>query len=394
MTKINAATDILHGMMDLPFKILSTTAQEQAPVELERIVLAGLSRTSASCGAMEKAAPARGEARATLLRLSDSLDLREAVLVSTCSRFEIVACADEPAAAAEGLRERLAARAGLEAGSEAYVLRGRDAVRHLFRVASGLDSWILGESEILGQVKQAYAQALRWGCTGPDLNRIFQRAVAAGKDVRTRTGIQRGIHTIGGAAALVARRAFPDGARELVVFGAGQAAESVTRHLAERDGAAGALFERVTIANRTLEHARSLAGPLGAHAVGLEEGFARLAVADAAVFSVSSPQPLLNSCLRGLRSGGRGRLVVIDLGMPRNVEPDCKSCPGVELHDLDDLRRVMAEAAQGKAAEKEKAERLAASAADECCSELVRRSRRARGLETGERELSLIRGAR
>ncbi|MBI4422694.1 MAG: glutamyl-tRNA reductase, partial [Elusimicrobia bacterium] len=190
----------------------------------QRIVLVGINHLSAPVACRERAAVGAAALPETLSFLRASLGLAEVAVLSTCSRVEVVA-ALRPGATPEALVAWLTDRVGEEGRSSVYVRRGPDAVRHLFRVAAGLDSWIVGESEILAQLKSAYQAALAGKFTGRALNRVFQSAMAAGKAVRARTGIQHGIHSIGGAAALVAKRIFREGGGQVVVFGAGQAAE-------------------------------------------------------------------------------------------------------------------------------------------------------------------------
>lgn len=341
----------------------------------DNLVVAGLNHLLAPLSTREKAAVPASERESVLDELS-AAGLRESVLLSTCSRIELVVAAEDPEAAEAWLAGWFARRAGDEAAASLRVRRGSEALRHVFRVAAGLDSWIVGESEILGQVKEAYRFSLEEGRTRRTLNRIFQRAIEAGKLVRSRTGLQGGVHSIGGAAALLARRVFgeKDGG-QVVVFGAGQAAEDVARHLAAK------AFGRLVVANRTLERARAVAEPLGARAASLDEGLALLGETEIAVFSLGGGRPLLDAAALKRRLAGRKRpLFLIDLGLPRNVEPACARLDGVYLYDLDDLRAVVRERSAQKAAEKERAEVLAALAAAECAVELeAGRPRPARG---------------
>ncbi len=332
----------------------------------ERMFVVGLNHLNASVSSREKAVVSSQDLPRILAELKALVPLEEVVVLSTCSRVDIFAVCADPRAGRELVREWFTGRAGSAIEASLYDLQGEDALRHLFRVASGLDSWIIGESEILAQVKKAYQAALELGFTRKVLNRAFQSAIAAGKDVRTATGIQNGIHSIGGATAMVAKRIFGEKAGgEILVFGAGPAAETVVRHLAAKK------FDRIIVANRTLENARAIADSLGGTAVTLEEGLARLHDVEVAVFSTSAEEPLLKAAMLARMLPGRAKpLFLVDLGVPRNVEPACATFESVYLYDLDDLKRMIQDSMAGKHAEKDRAESLAASAALECRVEL------------------------
>ncbi|MBI4348636.1 MAG: glutamyl-tRNA reductase [Elusimicrobia bacterium] len=334
--------------------------------DADRIVVVGINHLGAPVACRERAAVPAAKIPETLADLKARLGLRELAILSTCSRVEIVAALDE-GQGPDGLVEWFSERVGEEGLSSVYLKSGVEAVRHLFRVASGLDSWIIGESEILAQLKQAYQLAQQHKHTGRRLNRLFQSALAAGKSVRARTGIQHGIHSIGGAAALVAKGIFRETSGEVVVFGAGQAAEAVVRHLAAKN------FSRIYVANRTLERAEAVAQPLGAHALTLEDGLKRLAQAEVAVLSLSTEEAFLTpETLAPLVQGRARSLFVVDLGLPRNADPGCSALDGVYVYDLDDLKSMVRESMDGKAAAKDLAEVLAADEAAKCWKELTK----------------------
>jgi glutamyl-tRNA reductase len=330
------------------------------------MLVVGLNHLNASVSSREKSVVSSHDLPAILDQLKIHAALEEIVVLSTCSRVEIFAVSADPRRGREVLRSWFTGRVGFEIAPFLYAHEGEEAIRHLFRVASGLDSWIIGETEILAQVKKAYQSALALGFTRGILNRAFQSALAAGKDVRCATGIQNGIHSIGGATAMMAKRIFGDEAGgEILVFGAGQTAEAVVRHLAAKK------FDRIVVANRTVENARTIAGKLGGSAATLEEGLARLDRADVAVFSASVSEPLLTTAaLARVLPRRRKRLFLVDLGVPRNVEPACAKLDSVYLYDLDDLKRMIHESMAGKLDDKYQAEELAASAAHDCRREL------------------------
>ncbi|MBI4376166.1 MAG: glutamyl-tRNA reductase [Elusimicrobia bacterium] len=332
------------------------------------IVEVGINHLKASVPLRERLAVLPKESEAALEQVLESAGAQEAVLLSTCSRLEAYVVAKDPVQAEAGLKAWFAGRAAAEVLPALESRRGIDAIAHLFRVACGLDSWIIGESEILGQVRKAYEFSLERRHTGSMLNRLFQRAVAAGKKVRTETSIQAGIHSIGGAAAVLARKIFQSEQRgSIIVFGAGEVAESVVRHLAAKN------FDKIWVANRTLERAKALAAPLGAQALSLEAGLARLSEAEIAIFSLQTSAPFLSASEVSQRIATRGRpLFLIDLGVPRNVEASCMDLSNVYLYDLDQLKAVVAENMTRKAADKEKAEILARQLTMECDEELKR----------------------
>lgn len=336
--------------------------------DADRIVAVGINHLGAPVACRERAAVPAAKIPETLAELKARFGLSEVALLSTCSRVELFAVLPE-GRNPEGLARWFQDRVGEEGASSVYVKRGREVVGHLFRVASGLDSWIIGESEILAQVKLAYQTAQGLKLTGRYLNRLFQSALAAGKSVRARTGIQHGIHSIGGAAALVAKGIFREAGGEVVVFGAGQAAEAVVRHLAAKN------FSKIAVANRTLERAEAVARPLDAEALTLEQGIARLATAEVAVCSLSTSEAWLTPALLAPLARGRSRgLFIVDLGLPRNVEPECGKLEGVYVYDLDDLKEMVRESMEGKAAAKDLAEVLAGAEADKCWVELTKPS--------------------
>ena len=327
----------------------------------------GISHLLAPLSARERAAVAGVDVEGVLLELKRDLVLQEAVLLSTCSRLELYGTAADPARALESARLWFVSRAGLEIEPSLVLRGGADALAHLFRVTAGLDSWIIGESEILGQVKRAYETARSAAATGPALNRAFQSALAAGKAARAQTAIQNGVHSIGGAAAMLARSIFglrDDGA--IVVFGAGDAAEAAVRHLSAKN------FRRISVANRTTDKAQTLAARVGGTGVSFEAGLAMLAEAEIAVFSTASRVALLEPVALAeimSRRGGRS-LFLVDLGMPRNVDPACGAVSGVFLYDLESLKGVVARSVAGKSGEKEKAEDIVARAASACAAEI------------------------
>lgn len=288
------------------------------------------------------------------------------IVLSTCSRFEVYFQPDKDGE--QAMVAWLNLRAGRDISESLFIHRGAEAVGHLFRVAAGLDSWIMGETEILGQCKAAYQGA----CAEKTANRFghlsFQRALMVGKKVRNETRIVGGIASIGGAAAMMARSIFSDlKERVVVVFGAGTMAASSVRHL--RSKGAGKLY----ISNRSLDKGQALAAELGGEPVTLAEGFERLDEADIAVFSTGADRYLLNEeAARALsrRRGGRS-LFIIDIAMPRNVAPEVAKAEGVYLYDIDDLKGVVAKSLAKREADMAQAAAIVAAESADCWQRLT-----------------------
>ena len=266
----------------------------------------------------------------------------EAVCLSTCNRTEVYLADGDPDAA-----EARAAEALLGDEVELYRMTDEAAALHLFRVAAGLDSLVPGEGEILGQVRDAYEA----GAHGPVLDRLFREALRVGKKVRTETAINESPASVSSAAAALAQQVFGElsGCRVLLV-GAGEVSELAARALAAR----GATIAAVT--SRTQANAERLADAFGAYAVPFDRFGAELERADVVVSSTSSSEPILS---RGRVPDRKGRpLFVIDLAVPRDVEPGVAQLEDCYLYDIDDLQAVVRESLSGRRREAERAESI------------------------------------
>jgi glutamyl-tRNA reductase len=263
----------------------------------------------------------------------------EAAILSTCNRTEIY-CAADQAATADTLRW-LAQTGGVstqELQSHTYLLEGDAAARHAFRVASGLDSMVLGEAQILGQLKDAVRAAEQAGALGSTLNQLFQRSFAVAKEVRTATEI--GAHSISMAAASVrlAGQLFEDLKGIKVLFvGAGEMIELVVTHFAAKQPKA------MAIANRSLERGEKLAGRFGAEVLRLAELPERLHEFDAVISCTASTLPLigLGAVERALKKRKHRPMFMVDLAVPRDIEPEVKGLEDVYLYTVDDLASVV-----------------------------------------------------
>ncbi|MBW2280693.1 MAG: glutamyl-tRNA reductase [Deltaproteobacteria bacterium] len=297
------------------------------------VVLVGLNHRTAPLDVRERHTVARlqlVEANEELAR--DDL-FEEAALISTCNRTERLAVAAEPHAAADRLRLCFGESADPDVW-HLYELHGIEAVQHVFRVASGLDSMVLGEAQILGQLKDAYRAAFEAGACGAILHHLFQRAFRTAKRVRSETGLGAGQVSLARVGTQLAGEIFESlEDKRVLLVGAGEMAESALAGL--RDAGARDLV----ILNRTVETAEELAGRLGALAGGLDRLGHELAEADVVITSLTLDRPLLSAAdVREAISARHGRaLLIVDLGIPRNIATDVNSIDDVYLYDLDDL---------------------------------------------------------
>jgi len=324
------------------------------------LVVLGLSYRTAPVSQREKAALDADGTRGLLRRLMADPRVDEAAAVSTCNRSEVYVVSEDPehgrAAAAEALVacSRISAA---ELSCAHYSLCDAAAAGHLFRVAGGLDSMVLGESEVQGQVRAAGQMAREEGALGPLLDRLFRQAIAAGARVRRETQIATGPMSVSSLAVDIARRALPDlGSRRVLLVGAGRMGASTGRAL-RRNGAS-----HITVANRTLSAARELASQLGGRAVGLDALAEELPRADMIVCSTDAPFAIVrpDAVARALAARPERPLVLIDLAVPRDVEPEVASVTGAVLFDIDDIERAMKENLAGRRRELVPAEAIVA----------------------------------
>ncbi len=262
--------------------------------------------------------------------------------ISTCNRTEIVLVAADPVEAESATLAVLAREAEIrptELLGHLYSWFGRDVVSHLFAVASGLDSMIVGEAEVQGQVKRAYELALVEGATGPITNRLFREALTTGKRVRTDTGVSRSRVSVSSVAVELAADMLGDlSQRRVLVVGAGENGELTARALREHG------VETVFVANRHYDRAIGLASRFGGGAVRFEELPSELEQADIVVSCTGSPHQIIGrEELQLVAEARAGRpLVLIDIAVPRDIDPSVRELPGIALYDMDDLQRAVA----------------------------------------------------
>jgi glutamyl-tRNA reductase len=327
------------------------------------VLVLGLSHRSAPLAIRERLAVTPESARVILGRFPVA-GASEAVVLATCGRCELYAAGEDGRPDAEALAGLLVEASGEPVGVfEPYLERRADgeAVLHLFRLATGLDSLVVGESEILGQVGTALRAADEAGSSGPILREVFRWAMRAGRRARSETAIGAGAWSVPSVAVEVAGRALGGLAgRAVLVVGAGEMGELAVRQLARRGAGP------VTVLNRTLERASRLAAPFGAAAAGLERLPQALRQADIVVTSTGAPGVVVPvEDVRDAMQGREGRpLVIVDMALPRDVHPAVRTVAGVHYFDLDDLAARAAETVAERRSEEPKVEAIVAEEAE------------------------------
>jgi glutamyl-tRNA reductase len=322
---------------------------------VNELLAIGASHKTASLALRERLALPEGRAASLVGELVRSGEVLEAVAISTCNRTEIYLAATDPVEAESLALSALARQAGIrptELLGNLYSLRGGDVVRHLFSVASGLDSMIVGEAEIQGQVKRAYELALVEGTTGPVTNRLFRDALGAGKRARTETGIGRSRVSVSTVAVELAAQTLGElSERNVLVIGAGENGELTARALADRG------VRTIFVANRRYDRAIGLAARFGGEAVRFDDLPELLVHADIVVACTASPHQIVGrEELATVLEERDGRpLLLIDIAVPRDIDPAVRGLPGIALYDMDDLQHAVARNMSGREAEAAKA---------------------------------------
>jgi glutamyl-tRNA reductase len=319
------------------------------------VIVAGISHNGAALAIREKIAYRPVDLVPAIAELREERGLREGVLLSTCNRTEFYVVEGERDVIPAVWRT-LSQRLGEEASGYGYVRRDRDAISHLFHVASGLDSMVLGEAQIQGQVRDAWTACRAQ--SGAVLNRLFQTSLLVAGRVRSETAIGRGAASVSSAALQLARQIFGSLAgRRAMVLGAGEMAELALECLVN-EGVRAAI-----VANRTYERARELAERHGALAMHYDECWASLHEVDVLLCSTASPRPVVTlERVRPAVGGRRDRpLCILDIAVPRDVEPRVGDVDNVFLYDLDDLRAVVTGNVERRRADLPTAEELIAA---------------------------------
>jgi glutamyl-tRNA reductase len=323
---------------------------------LSELLAIGVSHKTAPVAVRERLALPDRRASEFIRDLRGSAEVQEAVALSTCNRTELYLVVGDPVEAESGALSMLARQAGIrptELAPAIYSYRNCDAARHLYRVTCGLESMVVGEAEVQGQVKRAFEAARDQGSVGPLTGRLFQAALATGKRVRTETAIGERHLSLPGVAVALAQEVLGDlGGRTVVVVGTGETSELAARALS--DSGARTLF----VASRRRDRAIALARRYGGESASFDDLPVALVTADILVTATASPHILLEAPeLSEVMERRRGRsLLLIDLAVPRDVDSSCQEIAGVSLHDIDDLQAVVARNRTVRQAEARKAD--------------------------------------
>lgn len=318
------------------------------------ILVVGLSHKTAPLEVREKLAVPAGaldEAVAELRALSEA---SEAMLVATCNRVEAYVVTTDAAATARRVRGYLTARAGASVEAFVYEHRDDDACKHLFRVAASLDSLVVGEPQILGQVKEAYAAAERTGTLSRDLGRVVTRAFAVAKRVRSETSIAQGAVSVSSIAVDLAGKVLGDlEGRRVLLVGAGKMGEASAKKLHDLGG-------KITVVNRSPERAEELARACGGEARAFGDLELHLGVADIVISSTASPKYVITREMmqRVVKQRRYRALFMIDIAVPRDIDPRANDLENVFVFDIDDLQAVVEENLAGRRKEAASAERI------------------------------------
>ena len=323
---------------------------------MTELLALGLSHKTAPVEVREKVALTEAQAGDFLRDLRGTADIHEAVAISTCNRMELYLVVGDPVEAESTVLSMLSSQAGIRPTALApaiYSHRNCDAARHLYRVAAGLESMIVGENEIQGQVKRAYETALRKETAGPFTNRLFNAALRTGKRVRTETAIGERQLSLPAVAVALARELLGDlNGREVVILGTGETSELTGRALA--DSGVRAVF----VANRRRDRALALARRYGGTSVNFDELPEELERADIVVAATASPHLLLEAreLAEVMDARDHRPMLMIDLAVPRDIDSASAGIGGVSLYDIDDLQAVIARNRKVRQAEARKAE--------------------------------------
>lgn len=308
---------------------------------MSELFVVGMSWRTAKVAVREKLAFREDELAETLLAITRELPVLEALLISTCNRVEVYGVAKPGADATTELRTWIAKRRNVrlaDVGEALYERRGPAAIRHVFSVASSLDSLVVGEAQILGQLKDAYAFAGTAGTSGPVLSRAVERAFGVAKRVRTETTIARGAANVSSVAVELAGRVFGNLAgKNVLVIGAGKMSSLAAKHLYS-NGA-----QKIVVTNRSPEKAEALADEIEATSRPWAELEQLLVEADVVISSTGSSEPVLTKPMfKKIAKARRYRpMMVIDIAVPRDAEPAIADVDGVYLFDIDDLDKVV-----------------------------------------------------
>lgn len=323
-----------------------------------KLALAGLNHRTAPVEVRERFAFSAADVSRALDTLQRQPGLQEGLILSTCNRVEVTAILDDAAEPASVLSAFLATSHNLPADAirpYLYLYQDNQAIRHLFRVASSLDSMVVGEPQILGQLKQAYTQARESGAVGTYLETVLTRAFNVAKRVRTETEIGQSAVSISYAAVELAREIFGSlNRRRVMIIGAGKMSEAAARHL-QRGGAS-----EILISNRTQQRAEEVAQIFGGKVIPYEQTLNRLPEVDIVITSSGAPHYILtrDSVRRAIEVRRNQPMFLIDIAVPRNIDPAVNELEHAFLYDIDDLQRIVDRNLRGRREVADEAERI------------------------------------
>lgn len=304
----------------------------------------GINHRTAQVDLRERLAFAEKDIAAALQQFRQINAVNEAVLVSTCNRVELYVGLDHSSEGVERmLLDCMSEMRGVDCrlDDHFYAMRNVEAAKHLFEVVAGLDSMVLGETEIFGQIKESYRSALEGGFTGRQLNKIFQASFAVGKRLRSRTGIQRGATSIGSVAVELAERIFGDLTKSgVMILGAGEMSRVTAKSLVSRGA------KSVVVSNRSYDRAVELAAEMEGEAIRFDDWQQRAVEMDVIVSSTSAPHHVVTKAdMIEIRKKRNGRpLFLIDIAVPRDIAPEVNELDEIYLYDIDALESLAAEA--------------------------------------------------
>jgi glutamyl-tRNA reductase len=323
-----------------------------------KVFIVGLNHKIADIDVREKLAFDGPKLLEGLMRFKELPEVQEAIILSTCNRVELYANVNDTAKASESIKTFLSEFHGIKRSSldkALYMYDDIDAVRHTFRVASSLDSMIVGEPQILGQLKDAFELALEKKTTGILLNKLMKKAISVAKKVRTETRIAENAVSISFAAVELAKKIFTDlSERSFMLLGAGEMAELAARHLITNG------VKEVMVANRTYERACDLAQEFNGRPVKFEEFIHEMVHADIIICSTGAPDYIVrkNEMHKVMKERKQRQVFLIDISVPRNIDPEINGLENVYLYNIDDLQGVVDANVSERQQEAEKAEKI------------------------------------
>ncbi len=324
------------------------------------VLLLGVNHRTAPLEVRERLVYPRGEAATAVQQLKNGGSLGQVMLLSTCNRTEVYAVAEETEPAAARIRELVFAPK-IEDRGYVYQQRDRQAIEHLYRVACGLDSLVVGEAQILGQVRDAYELSRASAATGAVLHRLLSGALRVGKRARRETEIGAGAVSVASIAVELSEKVFGElSGRRVLLIGAGENGEVCAQHLL------GKKIASLTIANRTREKAEALATHLGGEVVAFDALAEAMGDVDVVVSTTGAPEAVINAKMvrEAMRKRDQTALVLLDIAVPRDVDPEVDAIPNVFRFDLDALQEIAAKNLEHRAAEIPRVEALVQAEVD------------------------------